>query len=373
MADMFDYLDWYGELSFSVIPFGKIDALILSQLSYINFSGLIPDSFNNPVSASRLLSDFENSKDYKKRLYMGVAINARTPELFEKVCKSKRFKDLKVCGYKEISDEKKIEQLAAMTFMLKNAAVVTFRGTDDTINGWREDFNIACKEEIPSQRDALIYFNQAAGFLNKKIYIAGHSKGGNLAINTATKCGKKLQKKICGIYNFDGPGFSSDFFNKEEFKNIENKLTNIYPSGSLVGMIFNHPQNFEIIKSLKKGVDQHDAMNWQILGSNFIEESEFQAESVFFHNSLNNWIEQLSVEEKTDFVNSIFTVIEATGCKTNTQVMASPVVAAAKMMKCLRGMENDTRIKIRRAIKALRDTVRAEVPFLFQLRLGSKD
>ena len=369
MADLFDYLDWRGDLSFEQSPFCKIDALLLAQISYLKFHRIVSPDFDNQISLSDLAQKFKSSSDYAFRTRLGPGVNARTPELLEKMAASQRFKDLKVTAYEEELDKDTVEQFAAMTFIFGKNAVITFRGTDSSLVGWKEDCYIACLDEIPSHRHALSYCQKALSKLKTDFILTGHSKGGHLAIYTGVNGGPKLQKKLLGIYNFDGPGFSNDFYDKEEFLNIENCLTNIYPSGSLIGMIFHQPRYYEIVKSSSRSPGQHDPVCWQILGTSFVSKNEFAKESLFFNASLNKWIETMSIEEKSGFVNSLFEVIEASGFDSVTDISENLVPATANMIKKIATLDKETRNAIDSAMKTLRQCVKTELPIFKLLNL----
>lgn len=366
MSDLFDYLDWRGDLSFEAVPFGKIDALLLSQISYLRLYNLVPYDFkeSEAVRLCELAKSFKGASDYDFRTDLGPGINEKTPELLERASQTERFKNVKACALREKIDEENAEQFAAITYILGKSAVVVFRGTDSSLVGWKEDCNIACLEEIPSQRDALLYCEAVFSSLKTDFILCGHSKGGNLAINSAVKCGAKSQKKISAIYNFDGPGFSKAFYKTEGFLKIEARLTNVYPYGSIVGMIFYHPEKYEIIKSNGVGAGQHDPFTWQIKGNTFIQRAEFSKESKFFYTSLNNWIERMSTEEKQAFVNSVFEVIEASDYKSLNEIMNNLVPSSAKMIKKLSSMDKETREAIKNAIHNLHTCIKAEIPFL---------
>ena len=364
MADLFDYLDWRGDLSFEQNGFCKIDALLLAQISYLKFHGIVTPDFDNQISLAELAQKFKSSSDFDFRIRLGPGINARTYELLEKMAFSPRFKDLKITAYEEVFDKGTVEQFAAMTFIFGKTAVITFRGTDSSLVGWKEDCNIACLDEIPSHRDGIAYCRNALEKLKTDFILTGHSKGGHLAIYAAVNSGEKFQKKIKSVYNFDGPGFSRSFYDNQEFLNIENRLTSVYPSGSLVGMIFHQPRYYEIIKSSSHNPGQHDPVTWQILGKNFVSKKEFTKESIFFNTSLNKWIETMSLEQKSGFVNSVFEIIEASGFDSITDISENPVQAAAKMIKKIAGQNKETKEKIDTALKALRQCVKTEIPIL---------
>ena len=215
MADFFDYLNWRGDLSFELSPFNKIDALLLAHLTYCIFDGVISEKFTERKSFTQVAKDFSKTPDYEERINIGFLINKRTTELMFKAAESERFRNVELCGFRNIYNEEKVEQFAAVTFIVEGKPVIALRGTDDTIVGWKEDFNIAWLEQIPAQKDALEYFEEACKSLDGDVILVGHSKGGNLVINTAVNCDSKLQKRVKAIYNFDGPGFNEKVLEKD--------------------------------------------------------------------------------------------------------------------------------------------------------------
>ena len=279
MANLLNYLDWRGDISFEEVSFNKIDALVLAQISYILIYDLVSPDFDKSKTLKQLAEDFKADKDFEKRLQTGYVINKKTPEVLLKAAATKRFANVKITGLQEIFSKEEVEQFAAMTYLIDDKVIVSFRGTDDTLIGWKEDFNIVWQDQIPAQRDALIYLENVSKAFKGKISILGHSKGGNLAVYTAVKSSDKIKNRLETIYNFEGPGFSKEFFQTKEFKKIENKLINIYPELSLVGMIFHHPEKYQIVESDGFAVMEHDALTWQIMGSDFISKPDFKAES----------------------------------------------------------------------------------------------
>ncbi len=364
MSDLFDYISWRGDITFSQVPFGKLDALMLAHLSYSLFDGLLTSDFDEGKTLEQLAKDFKKSRDYEQRINIGFLINKRTAELLEKCAACERFKNVRICAYKVVYDEENIEQFGAMTFRIDDINFIAYRGTDDTIVGWHEDFNIAYLDEIPAQKDALEYFKKAAENLKGKFVLAGHSKGGNLALNTAVNCGSKLQKKISTIYNFDGPGFLPEFFLREEYKAIENKLVSVYPELSVVGMIFNHPKKFEIVESSGFAIMQHDAMTWQILGNSFVNKEAFSDESKIFHKAFNRWIKKLTVEQRKKFVNALFEIIEASGAKTNTDLEKNALASSAKMIAAYSQLDKQTKKEVKEILSVLKRAVHSSLPFI---------
>ena len=369
MADFFDYLDWRGDLTFDKIPFGKIDALLLAHLSYCIFDGVVPEAFSKTKTLAQVCKDFSSLPDYEERINIGFLINKRTVELLFKCAETERFRNVKLCGFRSIYNEENVEQFAAVAYLIEGKPVIALRGTDDTIIGWKEDFNIAWQPQIPAQKDALEYFREAAAALKGKLVLVGHSKGGNLVINTAVNCGKSLQKRIKEVYNFDGPGFSPDFYERKECKAVENRIRSFYPAFSVVGMIFHHPANFEIVKSDAFTFWQHDAMSWQIMGAQFVNEADFTDESKLFYGAFNAWIDKLDIEQKKRFVETMFCVLEASGAKTNNEIERDALKATARMVAAYAELDKDRRKEMRDILSMFKDVIADDIPIFKPLVL----
>ena len=174
MANLFDYLQWRGDITFEQVPFNKIDALLLSHLSYSVFDGLLTERFNDTKTLSQLAQDLKKSKDYEDRINIGFLINKRTVELLNTCAESERFKNVQICGYKKIDNEEIKEQFAAMVYLAGGKTVISYRGTDDTINGWWEDFNLVYMPQIPSQKDYIEYLKSASEYFKEDIILVGH-------------------------------------------------------------------------------------------------------------------------------------------------------------------------------------------------------
>ena len=366
MADLFDYLLWRGDLDFVQSPFNKIDALLLAQISYSKVDGLLSDSFNHAKTLSQLSKDIKSASDYKERLNVGVLINNRVTELLDKCSKTNRFKDMKVCGYRSIFNQEDAEQFSGFCFLYGKKweqKAVVLKGTDDTLVGWHEDFDLSWKEEIPSQRDSLKYFADVCHhFKSGKITLIGHSKGGNLVVNTAAKCGEKLQRRIADVYNFDGPGFSAAFFESDDFMRVETKIHSYFPSFSLVGVVFSHQKNFTIVQSSASAAWQHDMLTWNILGIDFETAKDFTKESKAFCRNLNAWLEKLSVEQKRNFVDAMFSMADATGASSLTQLKNDNKIAVSgKILSVVTSMDKETRSEVFKIISLLTDVIRTDI------------
>ena len=373
MSDFFDYLNWRGDFTFWAVPFNKIDALLLAHLSYCLLDGVVSESFGEKKTFAQVAKDFSKLPDYEKRINIGFLINKRTCELMFKTAESQRFRNVELCGFRNIYNEENVEQFSALTFIIEGNPVIAFRGTDDTIVGWKEDFNIAWLPQIPAQKDALDYFNDACSALSGDITLTGHSKGGNLVINTAVNCGKKLQKRVKAVYNFDGPGFEADFFNKEEYKTVEDRIHSFYPGFSVVGMIFHHPEKYEIVKSEGFAFWQHDAMNWQILGADFVNEADFTDESKLFYSAFNEWIDKLDTEQKKQFVETMFFILEASGAKSNNDIEKDALRCSAKMLAAYAEMGKERRKEMKNIMSMFKDVIADDIPIFKPLVLAKNN
>ena len=369
MADFFEYLDWRGDLTFDIVPFNKIDALLLAQISYAILDGVVSPSFYEKKTLAQVAKDFSDLPDSEERINIGFLINDRTTELMMRSAETARYRNVEVCGFRNIYSEENVEQFAALTFFAAGKPVIAFRGTDDTIVGWKEDFNIAWLPQIPAQKDALDYFSEAAEEIDGNFIFTGHSKGGNLVINTAVNCKASLQKRIEAVYNFDGPGFEPVFFEKKEYKAVEDKINSFYPGCSVVGMIFHHPKKFEIVQSEGFTFWQHDAMNWQIKGADFINLADFTDESKFFYTAFNEWIDKLKTSQKKSFVQTMFGILEASGAKTNNEIEKDALKATARMVAAYANLNKSKRNEMKKILSMFKDVIADDIPIFKPLVL----
>lgn len=337
MANIQDYIDWRGDVPFKASPFNKIDALILCQLVYLNFDGLLKDDdFNTMVPLPEAAKLFRESADFKTRSNTGVLINPKTVPFLQSVADSERFSSVKITGYVSKIDVKMEEQFAAATFILPDKTVfVAFRGTDDTIVGWKEDFNLATEDEVPAQRDAVLYLQKTAQTFKGNIRVAGHSKGGNLSIYAAAMVPEKISKRISEIYNNDGPGFYAKKIESQEFQRIIPKINSFYPQFSIVGMMFSHAGKQIFVESDELGIMQHDPFSWHLKGTDFVTLKENNHASRFFYETFNTWVNNMKPVEREIFIETVFNIIEATDATTNSEIEANLLKNSVKIIKAI--------------------------------------
>lgn len=344
--DLLDYVEWRGDLPFCKSAFCDVDALVLCQLSYLNFDGLLSEDVGKKKSLALLWRDFEASPNFKERSDLGALISERTVQLLEACAKSRRFGKIYASGYVNKIDLKNEEQFSAMAFFegaFNANPFVAFRGTDDTIVGWKEDFNLAIEESVPAQRDALEYFEGVAKKTRGKILVGGHSKGGNLAVYSSAFVAPKFQKRVDRVYNFDGPGFRREIIEDARLKKIIPLLHSYYPKLSIVGMLFRRAGEFSVVDSGAQGLMQHEPFSWLLAPCGFKTLDGFDKASEFFYKTFNEWLEGISKEKRSLFVEALFGVITAGGAKTNSELGKDWAKQSIAIVKAASELDKETR------------------------------
>lgn len=357
MANIIDYIAWRGDLPFSVVPFNDIDSLILCQISYLDFGAIVSESFNECITLKDAAESFRNAKDFSSRRKVGAMINSLTADLLFAAASSKRFGNVKACGYKTRFDPRQEEQFSAVTFLTGDKhAFAAFRGTDDTIIGWKEDFNMGVLETVPSQTDALCYLTEAMKSIRGLFRTGGHSKGGNLAIYAAANIDRKFKNRIACVYNNDGPGFREETVASAQFLALAPKIRSFYPQLSIVGMLFSHAASYTVVESEQSGIMQHDPFSWHLTKDGFVSLSGFDPASEWFHDTFNAWFLELADAERSRFVTTLFKVLEATDATTNSELEKNWWQNSAKIVAAFAKLDG-----------ASRDNVIKTVQLLFQI------
>ena len=215
-------------------------------------------------------------------------------------------------GYVNQLNTEEEKQFSAITILMPDDTMyVAYRGTDNTIVGWKEDFNMSFQALVPSQIDAAKYLANIAEKYQYKIRVGGHSKGGNLAVYAAAFCDKKIKKRIIDVYNNDGPGFQEKIIETTEYQEILPKVHTYMPQTSIIGRLLNHEERITILKSTQTGIMQHDLYTWQVLGDKFIRD-EFTNSSEFIDHTISDWLKAVSPEQREKFIDTLFEVLNAT-------------------------------------------------------------
>lgn len=309
MADMFDYLKWRGDISFSQVPLNPVDGLILSTLSYIDFAGIVSETAAPAVALGKAAEEFLALPDYKDRIRIKTDL-----ELLKAAAQTQRFREIKVIFYRnEISTEEE-SQFAAMTFLLGDgSAFLAFRGTDTTLIGWKEDFNMSFQQTIPAQRKALRYTHEVATALPCPLWIGGHSKGGNLAVFAAAKADPIVQQRIIRVFNNDGPGFTEYLMGDMGYLAMVPKIRTYVPESSVIGMLLEHREAYTVVKSRQISIMQHEPSSWEVLGADFVTTEEVSEDSQLLNQTIKTWLAGMSKEDRNAFVDTVYDLLSAGG------------------------------------------------------------
>ncbi len=298
-----DYIDEYGKYRFDKEPFNEVDNVILSSLSYLELKGIVPVSRLAKISLKDAATIYIKwLKDEKNK----ITAHKSALKILKKIYKTKRYKDLKLYNYKYIGDNN--EQFCALTIDLDDkTSYISFEGTDELISGWKEDFYLACYDEVPSEVSALHYIN---GFtlINKNLILGGHSKGGHLAVYAGMKANRFVKKKIIKIYSNDGPGFRKKAYQSAEYKDTISKVKLIIPNYSFFGLLLRH-DDYSVIKSSIKGIYAHDFLSWQVDDNKF-KKVKLSKESILLSDAMAKWVESYEDKDRIMFVNSVFEIFD---------------------------------------------------------------
>ncbi|KAB7789416.1 DUF2974 domain-containing protein [Bifidobacterium cebidarum] len=394
------------ERSFHELPFNEVDALIIATLVYEDVANISPTLMldeSQPQSsgssfASRLrafephhpliwfrnlwhpalesvslteandelhrsLATTADDKPHEPQVVSVIDPNL-THTLFQTCARSPRFADVRLGAVVEHINRGEQTQFAAATFQLpdgrnrrnpthKGTLVISFRGTDDSLIGWKEDFNMTFQYPVPAQRAASAYLDTVARLWAGPIMLVGHSKGGNLAIYAAMNADASVQKRIRHVYSLDSPGFPPHVVSSPAYRAIQPKVTKIVPSSSIVGMIFDTPEPCRVVASDSQGIMQHSAYTWQVDGDRFVTEPDLSSSSQLFNEELNQWITNLTTEQRERAVDALFTVLGATGANSFSEMMSRFPASLPSMFGAFVGLTPEDRRHLTSALLIL--------------------
>ena len=364
MANILDYLNWRGDLTLAQSPFNEVDNLILAELSFVNFTGIVPGPGEGEGVPLHAAAEAFFRSHEGGDMGMGVLVPDEIPTLLRKMAECPRFREMKVNCFCDHLDVRKAEQFAAVTVELGDGSIyLSFRGTDDTIAGWKEDFLLGCQPEVPAQKKAVAYVKAvAAQYPRRKLMLGGHSKGGNLAVYGGIFVPLAIQRRISAVWSNDGPGFYGAVLETPQHARLEGRIHSIVPKSSVVGMLLEHEESYTVVDSDQVGLWQHDGFSWQVLGTGFVTLREVSRQGRRNDLALKEWVRRLPVDQREKFVDGLFEVLTASGATTLTDLKEDGFRAAGAMVRAMKDMEKDTRDALFNAIATLfRSNIQAAV------------
>ncbi len=356
MKNIIDYIHEYGNREFDDLPFNEVDALILSQFSYFRWDNIIPDLLDDSegIPLIKMAKKADPDHVYKKELYP-----LENEKLLNAMLETKRFREM-VCNFYTTKTNEDVQiQFAAFTCFLKGSLpVIVFRGTDGTVVGWREDFNMAFSRPVAGQRLASLYVNQVALRIKGDFIVAGHSKGGNLAAFSAMSAVKGVRERIREIYSFDGPGFRKEILEEYDYKAVSARIKKYMPESSIVGILLEGTNDYITVKSRAvSGALQHNPYSWEVKDYSFETAKAIKRSSVIMHRSMNSWVMELDERQLGMFVDTLFDVISASGAKDIPQIASDKKNWVMAVRKAAQNLDEDKRENFINIMKELFDAV----------------
>ena len=352
--------------SFIEVPFCPVDSLVLSSLVYLNLDEY---RYGNVHGAECVpVIDILRFTPLRSMLSGGWLEDAEElPDFLRALACSRRYADLCVSLFANETAEIIEKQFCACTFTVgakdgAPLAYLAFRGTDGTIAGWKEDFNMAFQYPVPAQVSAAEYLKKVASLWDGPILLTGHSKGGNLAVYAAMNAEDEIKDRVERIYSLDGPGFPEEVVKSFEYASVSDRIVKIVPDSSVVGMVFETPERCVVVKSDVDGIMQHFAFSWQMHGGEFAKAEDVADSSVVFNKSLNGWLAGLSKEQREHAVDALFSVLEASGAGSISAIVAAGPKVIPEMLGTYVGLSSADRRNINQALVILLQAALARNP-----------
>ena len=335
MANINDYLEWRGDLSMSTSKFNEIDSMILARFSYLLFNKINVKEKETIKTISDKMKDFPN-EEFR---YNG------DKEMITLLGKSSRFKNMIVTDFVENTDKTVEKQFSAITIHnAKKEIYISFIGTDSSIIGWKEDFNMAFMESVPAQIAGLEYVETISKkYPDVKIRIGGHSKGGSIAIFSAISATKEIQDRIIQVCNYDGPGLVKEIMEKNENIQILEKIHTYFPQDSVIGRILEHKEECTVVKSMQKGIYQHDIFSWQVVGTQMITLPNLTNSSEFMYKAIREWLQKTEPEQRKIFFDGIFEIFYSSDATTFGEISNSITKHLPTFIKTYKGLSEEDR------------------------------
>lgn len=286
--------------------------------------------------------------------------------MMRKMADTKRFGDIMLSNYINDIRLEEQSQFCAMTVELGDGRLnVVYSGTDNTIVGWKEDFNMCFLPKTPGQSQAVEYLGRVAKQTRAPLRLMGHSKGGNLAVYAAVNSERKFRNRIEVIYSNDGPGFNASVLEQENYLSLLPKICTIVPESSIVGMMFEHEEEYEVVASSGSGAGQHDVMSWEVLGASLVHLNHVDGKALLVDQALKSWIGEMTEKQRELFVDTLFGILEDAKIRTVDDLAKMKPAKFKELMKAKASLDKETQDVLRdtlvklvqKSAKALADNI----------------
>lgn len=365
---------------------GDLDAFFNQEASW-NFESPVGEDVPPSVSQSHSKSLAKPTavplKDLLKReLYPAMVYDVVNPDLcidmVRALGESPRFREVRLSNLIEPEDKSDPERFCALTADLGNGVLfISFRGTDSTVRGWKDNYEMGFLCPVHSQKVAAAYFSQLLQSWHGAVILGGHSKGGNLAIYASSVCPKEVQDRILAIYSLDGPGFNPEFLQTEGFKRIEAKIHKIVPEFSFIGSLLESPVHYSIVKSNASGIKQHYPISWQFKRNlQFNTAEKIAPLAAYIGDTFNKWINKYDAAGKKIFIDTLFDSLAAAGYNDFEDIFSDFKSALPKLYRQFRTLPPSLREAMIQFFQDLANIAFFQLPVIkaFARReVGSKD
>lgn len=350
MANILDYIDWRGDVPFSLDPFNEVDNLVFAQMAYVQLDGILDEEgcIAPEEAVSAFFKRYTREEVEEDRLRHKFA-----PFLLEKAARAPRYRGMQLKHYINVIDEECEAQISAVTFELPEFTYVSFRGTDNSLVGWKEDFNLSYLPETKGQGMAVEYLNRHFRSSGERLYVGGHSKGGNFAVYASAFCDPSIREHIVSVYSNDGPGFHKGVTHSKEYAAVLPKVVSILPESTLVGTLFAGRYDHKIVRSTAEGLLQHGATTWMVERNHFVEANGRTEVSYAMDEAMTNWLGELSPRERIFFTDVLFEVLSAHGASSLDDFADSAFKNAAEMFTSIHALPKGKRKEFTRMIGQL--------------------
>lgn len=334
MSDLLDYIEWRGDLSLSASPWCGVDALLIAVVSYLDISGTDSAEGWTLADARRMdLVEKGESSSFEGR-----------KKAFDAMAASERFGGIRIHHFIALTDTEREMQFSAMCADLPDGTmVVAFRGTDNTIIGWKEDFNMAYQASVPAQEAAAYYLRRAAESTGRPLRLIGHSKGGNLAVYSAMMAPAEIQDRIESIWSFDGPGLNHELTERDGLQRIKSKVRHFVPQSSIIGLLMDYCEPYTVVRSGASGLSQHDPLTWGVRARGFEEMESIDSTAVLIRDTLHDWLDNSTAEQRGLFVETMFRMVESTKATKVSDITGEKLKSIQTMLNSRKEVDQATR------------------------------
>ena len=343
---MFDYLDWRGDLNFESAPINAVDLLIFATLSYCPLERM-PGGFT-PGTLAQLTAEL-----YPPDAAFRNDAEKQRCQLWKTAAESERFGGVQVQEFAYHFDPAGEKQFSATLFQLdERTAVAAFRGTDSTVVGWKEDFNMGFESPVPAQTDAVTFLTEVARHY-EQLYTCGHSKGGNLALYAAVRSPADVRAKVLGVYSFDGPGLDDQTAGSPEYEEISSRICSFVPESSIVGMLLDYHDEYTIVDSDGVGILQHNPFLWHIRGPRFQTRANLTRSGRYADRTLHDFLAQCTTEERQVMVDTLFELVAATGAQRVKEIPMGLLKNFGAVRETLKKVPEENQLVLKKVFRTL--------------------